>query len=84
MPWRYKQKKTGKARHKNLEDENEDFGGSLGKVEYKRTRWKAKQKDAITWGEAVSEEYVCRSEWEQLRFKGRDELESGLIKDKKT
>lgn len=62
MPWRYKQKETSKTTPKSLEDGNKDFRGSLGKVEYKRTRRKANQKDAITWKEAVSEEYVCSGE----------------------
>lgn len=56
VPERYKQKMTSKTKHKSLEDESEEFGGrgdSLGKVQYKRTRWKAKWKDVITWGEAV-------------------------------
>lgn len=78
---------TSKTRHKSLEDENEDFGGrgrSLGKAQYKTTRWKAKQKDAITWGEAVWIEYVCSGEWGQLRFKRRDKKpERHLVKDKK-
>lgn len=76
---------TSKTRHKSLEDENEDFGGrrgSLGKAQYKRTRWKAKRKDVITWGEAFWAEYVCRGEWEHLRLKGRDgELECDVVKD---